>query len=143
MSGESGTVAPLYANVVDSITSFETHQPQECFWCDNACVVLGIDPLTMLACQHVKHVKTEKGKKGSLPPDWDYRPFLKMVDPNEVCEHWRPTKVGSSRMKVMKACGMFDESAEKRLAKMREEHRAKKRERESRKSTAAAEEPKE
>ena len=143
MSGESGTVAPLYASVVDSITSFEAHQPQECFWCDNACVVLGIDPLVMLACQHSEHVKFDKSRKQKLPPNWDYRPFLKMVDPFEVCEHWKPTKVGSYRMKVMQACGMFDESADAKLARMREERKAKKRERKSRKSTATAAESKE
>lgn len=115
-------------NPTDWIRGFEASEPRQCFWCDFACVVLGVDPFEMLACQNASHVLLKKEKASTMPPGWGTsRPYLKMVSPDECCDLWAPTPVNGCRMRVMEACGMFDESLEKRHAAMRAERREKKR----------------
>lgn len=104
-------------NPTDWIRSYEASEPRTCFWCRFGGVVFGMDPFEALACRHAGVSTWKKEKKSTLPVNWDGRPWLKCVSPDEACENWAPTKVGSHRMRVMEAMGMFDESrSEKRQA---------------------------
>lgn len=114
-------------NPTDWIKSFESSEPRQCFWCNFGGVVFGIDPFELLVCEHKASALVKKEKRDTLPPNFSGRTYLKLVDPNECCEHWEPTPVGGYRMKVMEACGMFDESEESRHAAMRKERREKRR----------------
>lgn len=112
-------------NPTDWVRSYEAHEPRQCFWCRFGGVVLGIDPFEMLACLNAAVSRPKREKKSTLPVGWDERPTLKCVSPDECCERWEPTRVGSHRMKAMEACGMFDEAerTERKAAKRKEAKR--------------------
>lgn len=134
------TEAPMFADVVERIACFEAHEPQVCLWCAWGGVVYATDPLEALVCKCPPHTKWVKEKASTLPPvpDWpNARPFLRVVDAGEVCEHWRPTRVGSARMKVMQALGLLDDDTlTKRIERERRERREQKRKRKAAKREA-------
>lgn len=89
---------------IKRLDTFEMSIPKTCLWCSRCSVLPDTeDSLDAVVC--LDWEKTKTFKKGR-PSDREVRTYLKVMESDETCDRWRPTRPGTRHFESLRDLGV-------------------------------------